>query len=30
LLGQVDYTRSRYRGRGKKNSLCPVDETLGL
>ncbi len=30
LLGRVDYTRCRYRCGGERNSICPVDEKLGL
>ena len=30
LLGKVDYQRSRYRCGRMRNSVCPVDESLGL
>ena len=30
LFGQVEYDRSRYRNRTVRNSICPVDEGLGL
>lgn len=30
LLGKVEYWRSRYRCRGERNSVCPVDESLVL
>ena len=30
LLGHLGYDRHRYRNDGVRNSLCPVDESLGL
>ncbi len=30
LFGQVEYDRSLYRNRTVRNSICPVDEGLGL
>ena len=30
LLGHLGYDRPRYRNDGVRNSLCPVDESLGL
>ncbi len=29
-LGKVAYQRSRYRRRGDRKSICPVDESPGL